>query len=266
MKIREQCLYALALLACFSAYAVAEESFVNDVNGDGIVNITGFGDSITYGVGDGLPPGADVPVVDESGSPRGYPKRLSSMLNLSVRNSGVPGEEFVAQGVWRIPDVVGGAQVDTIVVMEGSNDAVKQISTGDYARAVQRAINVIRASGKRIVVATIPPPTGTHASLLPFTESYSATVREQAAINEVRLADVEALWHATCPNLEQCNLYNLPEGLHPNTKGYDALAQIFAAALLGIDLLSPSGPSELEGALGLSEGSVVVRPPASSAQ
>jgi lysophospholipase L1-like esterase len=266
MKIREQCLYAITLLVCFSAYGVAEESLVNDVNGDGLVNVTGFGDSITYGVGDGLSPGEDIPVVEESGSPRGYPKRLSSMLNLSVRNSGVPGEELVAQGVWRVPDVVGSSQVDTVVLMEGSNDAVKQTSTGDYARALQRAINVVRASGRQIVIATIPPPTENHSSLAPFTESYSATVRELAALNEVRLADVEALWRATCPELEQCDLYNLPEGLHPNTKGYDALAQMIAAALLGVDLLSPSGPSELESALGLSAGSVVVRPPTSSAQ
>jgi lysophospholipase L1-like esterase len=264
MKIREQCLYALALLVCFSASGAAQDSLVNDVNGDGIVNITGFGDSITYGVGDGLVPGEDVPVIEESGSPRGYPKRLSSMLNLSVRNSGVPGEELVAQGVWRIPDVARTAQVDTVVLMEGSNDAVKQISKGDYARALQRAINVIRASGRQVVVATIPPPTAAHASLVPFTQSYSATARQLAAINEVRLADVEALWHLTCPELEQCDLYNLPEGLHPNTKGYDALAQIVAASLVGVDLFSPLGPSELEAALGLSEGSVVVRPPASS--
>ncbi len=266
MKIREQCLCALTLLVCFSAYGVAEESLINDVNGDGVVNVTGFGDSITYGVGDGISPGEEVPVIEESGSPRGYPKRLSFMLNVSVRNSGVPGEELVAQGVWRIPDVVGSSQVDTVVLMEGSNDAVKQTSSGDYARAVQRAINVIRASGKQIVVATIPPPTGARSSLAPFTESYSATARELAAINEVRLADVETLWHSTCPELENCDLYNLPEGLHPNTKGYDALAQIFAASLVGVDLLSPSGPSELEGALGLPAGSVVVRPPASPAQ
>lgn len=266
MKIREQCLYALTLLVCFSASGAAEESLVNDVNGDGVVNVTGFGDSITYGVGDGISPGEDVPVIAESGSPRGYPKRLTSILNLSVRNSGVPGEELVAQGVWRIPDVVGSAQVDTVVLMEGSNDAVKQISRGDYARALQRAVNVIRASGKQMVVATIPPPTGARSSVALFTESYSAAARELAAINEVRLADVEALWYATCPDLKQCDLYNLPEGLHPNTKGYDALAQIFAAALLGVDLLSPSGPAELESALGLPAGSVVVRPPTSSAE
>jgi lysophospholipase L1-like esterase len=208
-------------------------------------------------------PGQDVATIEDSGSPRGYPKRLTSLLNLSVRNSGIPGEELVAQGVWRIPDLVSSSQVDTVLFMEGSNDAVKQISRGDYARAVQRAINVTRASGKQIVVATIPPATGDHAALRFITESYSSAVRELAAINEVPLADVETLWHSTCPELESCDLYNLPEGLHPNTKGYDALAQIFAATLLGIDLLAPTGPADLESALGLSEGSVVVRPPTS---
>jgi hypothetical protein len=81
----------------------------------------------------------------------------------------------------------------------------------------------------------------------------------------VRLADVETLWRSTCPELTQCDLYNLPEGLHPNRKGYDALAQIFAAALLGIDLLSSGGPAELEVALGLDSGGVIVKPPTSGA-
>ncbi len=266
MKIGWKYLSVFASLLSGPSFATAQESLVNDVNGDGVVNVTSFGDSITYGVGDGLAPGTDVPAVEESGSPRGYPKRLRLSLNLSVRNSGVPGEELVAQGVWRIPEVVVGSQVDTVVLMEGSNDSVKQTSAGDYARAVQRAINVVRASGKQMVIATIPPPTANHSSLAPITESYSSVVRELAALNEVGLADVEALWHSTCPELEQCDLYNLPEGLHPNTKGYDALAQMMAAALLGVDLLSPAGPAELESALGLPDGGVIVRPPVPPSQ
>lgn len=257
-------LIALALFAMCTD-AVAEDSLLSDVNGDGIVGITALGDSLTYGVGDGLQPGADVPVIEESGAPRGYPKRLTALLNLSVRNAGVPGEELVAQGVWRIPEIVTSSRVDTMLLMEGTNDAVKQVSRGDFARAVQRAINVTRAAGKQIVVATLPQPTQSHQSLTTFTESYSAAVRELASINDVRLADVETLWRSTCPALEACELYNLPEGLHPNKKGYDALTQIFAAALLDIDLLSPAGPAELEAALGLESGGVIVKPPTSGA-
>jgi lysophospholipase L1-like esterase len=268
MKAAKRYLASLVLLLplCVAASAYAEESLLSDVNGDGLVGIAAFGDSITYGVGDGYAPGADVPVIEESGAPRGYPKRLTSLLNLSVRNSGVPGEELVAQGVWRLPQIVTSAQVDTVLLMEGSNDSVKQISRGDYARALQRAINVTRAAGKQIVVATIPPPTANHESLAFITESYSSAVRELAAINDVPVADVEVLWRSTCPELQTCDLYNEPEGLHPNKKGYDALSQIFAASLMGVDLLSPSGPSELESALGLPEGAVVVRPPEATAK
>jgi lysophospholipase L1-like esterase len=199
-----------------------------------------------------------VEVITESGVARGYPKRLAALLNVLVRNAGIPGEELVSQGVYRIPQVVGNAELDTVVIMEGSNDSVLQISRGDYTRALQKAINVARAAGKEVVVATIPPPTGLHESLTPITESYSTAVRDLAAINNLALADVEALWFSACAELQTCDLYNQPEGLHPNTKGYTALAQIFAAALLGIDLLGPDGRAALAAALGVPVSSVIV--------
>lgn len=233
-------------------------SVLKDVNGDGMVQISAFGDSITYGVGDGTQPGEVVEVITESGVARGYPKRLATLLNILVRNAGIPGEELVAQGVYRIPQVVGNAELDTIVIMEGSNDSVLQIARGEYTRSLQTAINVARAAGKEVVVATLPPPTGVHESLAPITESYSTVVRDLALINNIALADVEALWYSACADMRACDLYNQPEGLHPNTKGYTALAQIFAAALLGIDLLSPDGRAALAGALGVPVSSVVV--------
>jgi lysophospholipase L1-like esterase len=252
------------LVASFPGALQAESSLLTDVNGDGTISVTTFGDSITYGVGDGSAPGDFVEDISDSGEPRGYPLRLNSLLKVPVQNSGVPGEEFVVEGVYRLPSVATRATVDTMVVLEGSNDAVMQIPQSAFARAVQTAINITRAAGKQIVFATIPPATGSHASLAPITEAYSARIRELAAINDIPLVDVEALWRSTCPELESCDLYNLPEGLHPNTKGYDALSQMVAAKLFGIDLLSAGGAAQLEGKLGLPAGSVIVQPPAAS--
>jgi len=257
-------LFFASVIVCRPSPLFAEDSLLTDVNGDGTVSVTAFGDSITYGVGDGSSPDDYVEAISDAGEPRGYPQRLSSMLKVGVRNLGIPGEEFVTQGIYRLPAVVTKPTVDTVVVLEGSNDSVMQIPLGDFARAVQTAINITRASGKQIIFATIPPATGNHSSLAPITGSYSGKIRELAALNEIPLVDVEALWNSTCPELASCDLYNLPEGLHPNTKGYNALSQIFAAKLLGIDLTSAGGAAQLEGRLGLPAGSVVVRPPTAS--
>jgi len=228
---------ALSLFLCASPDAAAQ-SVLRDANGDGTIEILAFGDSITYGVGDGTMPGQYVPDITDRGPPRGYPLRLSGMLGLPVVNAGVPGEEVVGIGVLepgvdRFPEVVVGSAADVVIIKEGVNDAVHIQPAAAISEAIQKMINVGRAEGKSVVIATLAPPTGNHASLRPFTESYSASIRELAILNSVPLVDTEALFVANCPILEACAYYNLPEGLHPNTIGYDAITEAVAAALAG---------------------------------
>lgn len=196
-------------------------------------DVLAFGDSITYGVGDGTNPGDFVVLIDDAGQPRGYPLRLSATLGAGVTNAGIPGEALISSGAGRFPEVLLGAGVSSVVIMEGSNDAIQRAEAGEYRVALQRVINVARAEGKTIVLATLPPPTGDRASLLPFTNLYSNVVRDLAIVNAVTVADVEQKFIVTCPILEECSLYNLPEGLHPNTLGYDAIAEVIQAALAG---------------------------------
>jgi len=208
-----------------------EAQVLRDVTGDGQVEVLAFGDSITYGVGDGNNPGDYIPEIPESGAPRGYPKRVSATTGLPVSNAGEPGERLIRSGLERFAGLVVGSDVDTIVFMEGVNDAVHQIEGSQYRRAVQRVINVARAEGKSIVLATLPPPTSTRASLALFTNFYSSIVRDLGVINSVPVADVEQQFLSTCADLNTCELYNLPEGLHPNTAGYDAIAEAISATM-----------------------------------
>jgi lysophospholipase L1-like esterase len=254
------CVATVLLLGAAPAHAQQAAS-LDDINGDGVVSGIAFGDSITFGIGDGFKPGEFIETIPEGQSPGGYPRRLRTLLGIPVSNTGVPGEELVASGIFRVPQVASANAVDFFLLMEGSNDAVKQVSQGEYARALQRSINVARAQGRSVVPLTPPPPTGIHAALAPFTNSYSLTVRDLAAVNGLRFVDLERTWSTVCPVPDECPLYNLPEGLHPNSTGYDAIAQSVAAVLLGIDLFSPTGPSDLESALALPAGSVVVRAP-----
>lgn len=219
-------LLAIVVSGLLHSVVPAEAQVLRDVTGDGQVEVLAFGDSITYGVGDGNNPGDYIPEITESGSPRGYPKRVSAATGLPVSNAGVPGERLIRSGLERLPGLIVGGDVDVLVFMEGANDAVHQIEGAQYRRAAQRVINVARAEGKSIVLATLPPPTSTNASLALFTTFYSSIIKDLGVINSVPVADVEQRFLSTCADLNTCELYNLPEGLHPNTAGYDAISEV----------------------------------------
>jgi len=214
----------IALLTFAPFLSASAQSPLADNNGDGSVEIIAFGDSITYGVGDGIAPGTYVEQITDAGAPRGYPLRLSENLNVAVLNAGKPGEELVTEGVYRFVDVVVGSSADTVIIKEGVNDAVYLTPTAEFSAALQRVINVAYAEGKAVVVATLAPPTQMHASLDPVTTAYSVSVRALALLNSLPLVDIEATFLTACPMMSTCSYYNLPEGLHPNTLGYDAIA------------------------------------------
>ncbi len=249
-----------SVVAQESAVAQENSSPLRDINGDSAVNIATFGDSLTFGIGEGIPEGVFLESLPEGTGPGGYPKRLATLLGVTVGNGGLPGEEFIASGVERFATSVLSRTSDFVIFLEGSNDAVKRADRGVYARGLQKVINVARADGREMVLVTIPPPVGVHAALAPFTSAFSTAVRELAATNDLLLADAERAWISSCPDLENCRFYSIPEGLHPNNVGYTALAQLLAATFLGIDIFSPAGASELEAATGLAPGSVVIRP------
>ena len=245
---------SLFLLTQFHAtlvYSQDAETLLEDRDGDGLINYTGFGDSITTGVGDtGV---------------GGYVLRLESLLGIGTANAGVPGEELVSAGVFRFPNALGKTS-DVIGILEGTNDARRQIQTREIRIALQKMINGANAVGKTVILLTPPAPCCDIASIAPYTTAYAASIRDLAATNEIRYADIERAWETSCVNPFECELYNLPEGLHPNGTGYDVMAQTVAATLLGIDVFAPSGAADLEGALGLPAGSVIVKPDLTVAQ
>ena len=209
----------------------AQQTTLIDRDGNGVVELLAFGDSLTYGVGDDTPPGDYVEEITDSGYPRGYPVRVSVALGVPVLNSGVPGEILTSEGVARFPGVVREGGFDTVLILEGANDANFRVDSGVYSRALQKMINVARAEGKGVALLTVPSPTGNRASLQPFTDAYSADMRELAYLNEIPLIDIESSFIAACPDYSTCSLFNLPEGLHPNVLGYDLMATAIASGL-----------------------------------
>ena len=253
MLLRFKSLFILILLAAAPVVAQDQSSILRDTNGDGVVSYLGFGDSITFGVGD-----------TEYPTGGGYVLRLGQLLGIQAINKGVPGEELLAAGVYRFPEVVAATSADVVSVMEGTNDAVKRADSLLMRHAYQRTINIARARGKEILLMTLPSPTAEHAATGPFTDSYSYISADVAKVNDIRLVDFRRAWLTTCVDRVECELYNLPEGLHPNGQGYVVMAQTLAAAILGIDIFAADGAGNLEAALGLEPGTVIVKPEVST--
>lgn len=245
-------------LTFWAAPAQSEESFLRDRNGDEEVIIDCFGDSITTGVGDGTAPGAfveEAPVGQGSG---GYPGRLSSLLGVPVASGGFAGEVLTTEGEERFPSFAAGGQADFIIILEGVNDAIFRTSADEVRRSLQRIINVARALEKEPLLVTILPPCCDRQALAQFTRSYNQSIRELGLVNQVHVVDGERMWDTLCPDLGSCSLYNRPEGLHPNSKGYDALAQTVAAVMLEIDPFSERAGNDLSDALGVDLDAVVL--------
>ena len=243
------------------------ENLLTDRSGDGIVSVLAFGDSLTYGIGDGFAPGADVQEIPrDSQSAAGYPKRVQQLAGLRVINAGVPGEVLSSEGVSRFASIIQNSNADTILILEGSNDANLQVPLSTFRNTLQRAINAAKALGREVVVLTIPPPCCNRASLKPFTDAFTREQERLAYFNGVALADIARAWKTTCDDINQCNLMNVPEGLHPNTLWYDVMSQTVLASLYGIDIFSPGGAADLAGALGVSETDIDVKPDLTNAE
>jgi lysophospholipase L1-like esterase len=248
----------LLLTTAGLSVAAAEQQLLRDRDGDGAVRALAFGDSITYGVGSSYQPGEYVEDLSSSGARSGYPNRLTGYLGIPIVNSGEPGELLTGGGVERFASKVVGRSYDIVFIMEGTNDAFPQTAPIQYAHSLQKMINVAVADGKAVVVMTVAPTSGLHSGLMLFTEAYSQTARELAAVNRVALVDVERGLTDACGIVEDCQLFLQPEGLHPNAKGYDALAQLVAARLVGVDITAPGSASQLASALGIPAVNVLV--------
>ena len=94
----------------------------------------------------------------------------------------------------------------------------------------------------------------------PFLHNINNIIRKLAAANTVPYADIERAWSTSCGSAPGCELLCSPEGLHPDTKGYDVIAQTITATLLNIDIFAADGAADLEKALGWPAGAVVVKP------
>lgn len=239
---------------------VLSNSLIRDYNGDGVIEIDAFGDSITKGSGDLVPVGEENAEFPQTNNKFGYPYRVETYLGILVDNEGVPGEVISRAGLQRFTSSLKQATPDIVLIEGGANDANEGVSGSEYTAALQTMINLAHLSGVKVVLHTTPPTCCDHSNITNLVEGFVNVMRSLAAINGLTVADSHQAFKNSCTSGEECYLLNLPEGLHPNIAGYDIMGEVATATLLKIDLLADGGAAELEKALNLAPGSIKTKP------
>lgn len=234
-------------------------SVLQDYNGNGAIEVAAFGDSIVRGVGDFTPQGARDQELTRPESEAGFPLRIEQRLGVGVTNMGRPGELVLGNGVPRFINEVLPAAPDVVFIHEGNNDAHFYQDATEVWRGLQTMVNLAQLHNITPVLSTLVVPTADHQMQRPWAEEYSTQIRRLAVVNELPLADVNLAFKTTCEG-EECHLLNLPDGLHPNTVGYDVMGEVMLAAALKIDLFKVDGAAQLENVLKLPAGSVMTKP------
>lgn len=163
--------------------------------------IVAFGDSLTYGTG-----------AAESES---YPVVLGELIGRKVVRSGVPGE-VTAQGLARLPQVIGEHRPALVIVCLGGNDMLRRVDEAQIRSNLRQIITALRGRGISVVLVGVPKP----ALLTSAAAFYGELAKEYRIPYEGKvLNDI---------------MYQLElkaDTIHPNAKGYRRMAEAIAQLL-----------------------------------
>ena len=182
----------------------------DDVNvGDNDVNLVAcVGDSITQGY-------------NCIGDP--YPTRLAAMSGKQVLNYGVGGS-LTDYGASIIGSVLARKPGD-VCLLYGSNDCIHRKS---YAWSVENLRRVVRAcknNRTKVIIATVPPQTGSHLRFNIRCTTLSAAIRVLAEEEGVPCVDLNKAFG------DGSKYLNPEDGLHLSNAGGDLVARKFNSKL-----------------------------------
>jgi acyl-CoA thioesterase I len=194
-----------------------------------------FGDSITDGVGD-----------DSNRSEKGYPPRLEALLaergrQAEVIEAGVPGDTTLG-GISRINRVledVGNA--DVLLLMLGTNDVGERVPPDAIRFNLAEIARRAESRGLKVVHSTLIPrkPSANFDGENVVTARVAGFIRDLAWARGRDLADpFEVFFHYTDEVFDDYYAGG-EDRLHPNGRGYDLLARVFADVLTGVDAVPP---------------------------
>lgn len=192
-------LFSLGLSGC------SKVPELNPLPEDGI--ILAFGDSLTYGTG-----------VKKDNS---YPSHLARLINRKVINAGIPGE-LSAKGLKRLPGLLDKHQPDLMILIHGGNDMLKK---RDLDKAADNLRAMVREAQQRdidVAMMAVPNPT----LILSPAEFYEVVAEDMGVPIEIdAISDI-----LQYPS-------NKSDAVHPNAKGYQAMAEELLALLQAANAL-----------------------------
>lgn len=178
---------------------------VTDRHTDSRPVIVAFGDSLT--AGHGLPPSAS------------YPAQLQRRLDQSgfhyrVVNAGVSGETS-SQGAARV-QVVLDLRPEVVIVEFGANDGLRGVPVQATRKHLSEIVSSLQRAGAKVVLAGMLLPSNYGPQYL---ESFRTMFAEIARKHQAVLIPFFLEGVAGRDDL------NLDDGVHPNEKGYAAIAE-----------------------------------------
>lgn len=213
-SLRRMLLRLLAAWTLASSIALwTDVSFAAETRpGSAHPRVVCLGDSLTEGFS--LPPGQAWPdVVQGMLRKEGWP-------DLEIINAGVSGStsaSAVSRLKWQLR-----LEPDVLVLALGANDGLRGIAPEETRKNLAAAIDLARENGIVVLLAgmKMPPNYGGE-----YTRQFSATFSSLAEEKNVALIPFLLEGVAGDPAL------NLPDGVHPNAKGYEVVAHTVAQHL-----------------------------------
>lgn len=167
----------------------------------GNATILAFGDSLT--AGNGAPGDA------------GYPARLAALINRTVINAGISGEESTA-GRARLESLLDQHQPQLLILCHGGNDLLRKRPAAQLEDNLRAMIAMAQNRGIAVVMLGVPAP----GIFLSSEKVYEVVAAETGVVFIPDLvADV----------LSQPDKKS--DTVHPNAAGYAQMAEAIATAL-----------------------------------
>lgn len=176
------------------------------VQAQGPLRIVALGDSLTAGYG--LPAGED------------FASKLQSALisdgySVRIDNAGISGNT-TQQGLARLPQAIGGAKPDLVILALGANDMLRKFDVSVPRKNLSDMLAVLKAQAIPVLLVGIHKPS---SQFFLFSDPYKEMFAELADEYDVQLYPFFLKGVALKGEL------NLADGIHPNVKGVDVMVE-----------------------------------------
>lgn len=163
--------------------------------------ILAFGDSLTYGTG--------------TSRNNAYPAVLEKLVKRNVINAGIPGE-ISKKGLARLPALLEKHQPALIIICHGGNDILRKLDLSKTRDNIQQMISLARNNSVDVVLIGVPEFNlflSTVALYPDLAEKNNVPIAEDILAEIIRNNSLKS------------------DHIHPNTKGYQLLAENIAQLL-----------------------------------